>query len=153
MKKSLYKITAPALAFGLALSVQGGAYAASPGASAETKAHFTATAGKEAVKVNAAHHLTPVQKRISSVNGEVAKIAAKLESKESLTSKEYYTYQKQLTSLVNRLNASNHQFKAISKKFKGSEETAKVEAAIKASFASSLHAHELLNSIEVVKSK
>ena len=155
MKTSLFKITAPALAIGLALSAQGGVYAAGPNAETQAKANTEVNVGQKnflGVGASLTHRLAPIDNRISSVDFGVAELSAELEATESLTFEEYFFYEEQLTSYLNRLNASTNQLEAVTKKFdEDSAEVTEVEVALDASLTATLEAQNLLNSIDVIE--
>ncbi|WKA56460.1 hypothetical protein [Planococcus shixiaomingii] len=156
MKKSLLKITAPALAIGLAFSVQGGALAHSPNASAQGKANANSE-----VKVNHVpsqikvvkidKRLAPVEKRLASVNSELSQIVTILSTKESLTLEEFSYYEDRIKGLNNRLKASTNQLNAVSKKLgSGSSAVVEVKLGISGSKGAITEAQTLLKSIPIV---
>src|SRR5690625_364702 len=105
MKKSLAKITVPALALGLAVTVHGGdAEAANPNASINGKINSNANA--QAAQQNGAgldRRLSPVIDRIQSVELEASFLTSGLAESTVLTPDEYLVYQEELESLLNRL--------------------------------------------------
>lgn len=157
MKKSLYKMTAPALAIGLAFSAQGGALAASPNAQANVNAEVKAEVKAEQRGflnggASLSHRLIPIEKRISSVDVEVAELTAELEATGSLSFEEYVYYQEQLNALFGQVGASTNQLQAVTKKFgEDSAEVAEAKAEINAAFSVTLEAQNLLDSIDVIE--
>ncbi|MFD1861522.1 hypothetical protein [Planococcus chinensis] len=150
MKKTLIQLTAPALAAGLAFSGTGGALAAGPDAHANVKAQVKV---EQSAKVNGAdlsHRLLPIEKRISSVDFDVAALTAELEAKESLSYEEWVYYQEGLNALFGQVGASTNQLMAVTKKFgEDSAEVAEAKAEINEAFSTLVQVQALLDSIEV----
>lgn len=153
MKKSLFKVTAPALAIGLALSTQGTVLAAGPNAEAKVKADVKIEQSQFSKGgADVTHRLVPIEKRISSVNFEVAETVAELQAVESLSLAEYLAYEEELNSQFGKIGASTNQLEAVTKKFDETvPEVIAAELAITTAFTQTLEAQNLLDSIAIVE--
>ena len=141
MKKNLLKVTAPAIALGLVLSVQSNVGAASPNSQGNGQVNGTVNLER----------LIPIEKRISSVDMELDLIVSVLGQKETLSEDQYDYYQEKLISLNNRVKASTNQLSAVLKKADDStEEIVDTKNDIDEALIEILEAQELLNSIEIL---
>ncbi|MCI2255420.1 hypothetical protein L2D08_13685 [Domibacillus sp. PGB-M46] len=150
IKQPLLKATAPALALGLAFGAQADAEAANVKTAVQASVG-TEAAVKEKSGGSILHRLNPVEKRVSSIESELAIVASGLESTETLTSEEYDGYLSQLNSLLNRTNAATNQLNAVAKK-SGEEtpEVIEVENKISDVVTQVLDTQNLLGTIEIV---
>jgi hypothetical protein len=150
MKKTLFKLTAPALAAGLTLSVSGGALAAGPDIHANVKAQAKVEQKGTVNGADLSHRLIPIEKRISSVDFEIAALTAELEAAESLSYEEWVYYQEALNALFGQVGASTNQLQAVTKKFGAdSAEVAEAKGEINDAFSTLVQAQALLDAIEV----
>lgn len=150
MKKTLFKLTAPALAAGLALTASGSAFAAGPDANANVKAQVKVEQKANVNGADLSHRLIPIEKRISSVDFDIAALTAELEAAESLSYEEWVYYQEALNALFGQVGASTNQLQAVTKKFgEDSAEVAEAKGEINDAFSTLVQAQALLDAIEV----
>ncbi|MDB0579436.1 hypothetical protein [Salinicoccus roseus] len=149
-RRSLMKLTAPALAIGLALSGQGDAEAASPNANINGIVNSNAQVS-QSNGASLDHRLSPVENKLQSVQLEANFIASQLEDAESLTPEQYEYYKGEIDSLLNRANASTNQLNAVSNKF-GNDASGiiEVEGDINLTISLILDLEDLLEGIEIV---
>ena len=150
IKQPLLKATAPALALGLAFGAQANAEAANVKTAVQASVG-TEAAAEEKSGGSILHRLNPIEKRVSSIESELAVVVSGLESTETLTSEEYDGYLSQLNSLLNRTNAATNQLNAVAKKSgEDAPEVTEVENKIGDIVTQALDTQNLLGAIEIV---
>lgn len=150
IKQPLLKATAPALALGLAFGAQADAEAANVKTAVQASVG-TEAAAKEKSGGSILHRLNPIEKRVSSIESELAIVVSGLESTETLTSEEYDGYLSKLNSLLNRTNAATNQLNAVAKKSgEDAPEVIEVENKIGDVVTQVLDTQNLLGTIEIV---
>ncbi|WP_050183845.1 hypothetical protein [Domibacillus robiginosus] len=149
IKHPLLKATAPALALGLAFGAQADAEAANVKTAVQASVG-TEKAASEKSGGSILHRLNPIEKKISSIEDELAVVVSGLENKEALTSEEYEEYLGHLNSLLNRTNAATNQLHAVAKKSgEDAPEVTEAENQIADVVAQILDTQNLVSTIEI----